>query len=703
MNKTDRKILWRVYILYFLMLLFGLLIVGKALYIQIKEGEELIAKAEEQEMRYFSIEATRGNILSDNGDLLVTTIPVFEIRLDIASPHITDEMFNKNIDSLSMLLSELFRDRSSYQYKQYLSKARRANNRYLLLKREIFFEELKQLREFPIFRLGRYRGGFIVIPKNKREYPYGELARRTLGYVNLEEELKVGLEGAYSNVLQGVEGKQLRRRIANGDWKPVRDENEVEPKNGKDIVTTIDVNLQDVAEDALLRHLREHGAYEGCVILMEVPTGSVKAIANLRYDSLTNKYNEYYNLAVGSGIEPGSTFKLASMIVALETAKVDLTDTLETGDGWTMYYGKTMKDVHKIRDGKITYREAFEYSSNVGISKMIVELFEDDPAAFVDGLYKLSIHEPLGIEIPGEGRPVIRHPDDTYWPKTRLPWMSIGYALKMTPLQILTLYNAVANNGVMVKPRFISEIRYAGRRLDGMEPEIINPSIASTGTIDTIRSLLEGVVLNGTGTILKNPHYSIAGKTGTAKISAGKEGYINPDYNASFAGYFPADDPMYSCIVVVNKPRNKSIYGGTVAAPVFKEIADKIYASKSWLGEKNILARNNNTKSLRVKGRKQTVINLLSNLDMPADHHVRAGEWISAESGGGTFNSAEMQIEAYRVPDVQGLTAKDATYLLEKMGLKVRIQGYGWVKKQSLQPGYPIKKEQTITLYMSTS
>lgn len=703
MTRNDRSILWRVYVLYFLVLVFGLLIVGRALFIQITEGEELMAKAEEQEMRYFSIEATRGNILSDHGDLLVTTIPVFEIRVDIASPHITNEIFNANIDSLSLGLSKLFGDRSTYQYKQYLSKARQANNRYLLLKREIDFEQLQQLREFPIFRMGRYKGGLIVIPKNKREYPYGTLAKRTLGYVNLEEDLKVGLEGAYSGVLKGIEGKQLRRRIANGDWKPVRDENEVEPQNGKDIVSTIDVNLQDVAEDGLKRHLEEHGAFEGCVVLMEVATGEIKAIANLRYDSIAGKYVESYNLAIGSGIEPGSTFKLASMIVALETGKVNLNDTVDTGDGWIVYYGKTMKDVHKVRDGKITYRESFELSSNVGISKMIMELFEDDPAAYVDGLYKLSINNPLGVEIPGEGKPLIRHPNDEYWPKTRLPWMSIGYALRMTPLQVLTLYNAVANNGVMVKPKFIREIRYAGQKLEKFETEIINPSICSQQTIDTVQSLLEGVVMRGTAQVLKNPHYSIAGKTGTAKISAGRRGYINPDYNASFVGYFPADEPMFSCIVVVNKPRNKSIYGGTVAAPVFREIANKIYASKTGLGEKNILARNTEIQPVRLRGLSGPMEDILKSLDFQYDSASNGKEWLSVESSNSHYNSTGIMIDKLRIPDVKGLTARDASYLLQKLGLKVRIEGHGWVKKQSLQPGKYLKKGETITLYMSTS
>lgn len=703
MNRSDRTILWRVYILYFLILIFGLMIIGKALYIQISEGEELMAKAEEQEMRYFSIEATRGNILSDNGDLMVTTIPVFEIRLDMASPHITDEIFSANIDSLAYRLSKLFRDHPAYQYKLKLSQARRDNNRYLLLRREINFEELQQLRTFPILREGRFQGGLIVIPKNKREYPYGTLAKRTLGYVNLDGR-KVGLEGAYTEVLEGVEGKQLRRRISNGDWKPVRDENEVEPQNGKDIVTTIDVNLQDVAEDGLYRHLVEHGAYEGCVILMEVATGEIKAIANLRYDSTLSDYREIFNMSVGMAIEPGSTFKLASMIAALETGKLDLNDTIDTGDGWTMYYGKTMKDVHKMRDGKITYREAFEQSSNVGISRMIVNLFEENPAEYVDGLYKLSINEPLGIEIPGEVPPVIKHPRDEYWPKTRLPWMSIGYALTITPLQMLTLYNAVANNGVMVKPKFVSEIRYAGQTLERQPAEVINPSICSQRTLDTVRTLLEGVVERGTAQLLKNPHYSIAGKTGTAKIAAGSKGYTQPDYNASFAGYFPADDPMFSCIVVVNKPRNKRIYGGTVAAPVFKEIADKVYASQTSMGEKNTLASTGENYPLTLKGRKQPVHSILQALGFKADNSRDVnGEWITVELDKGIYRASGIAFEEGRVPDMKGYTARDAIYILERLGLNVRVEGYGWVRKQSLQPGGHISKGETITLYLSAT
>jgi len=707
MNRERKDILWRVYLLYFGLLLFSIAIIGKAAVIQIKEGSELLAKAKEQELRYFNIEANRGNILSDNGSLLATTIPVFEIRMDVASTNISDELFNEKKDSLAAGLSRILGDRSPYQYKKDLSRARLANNRYYLIKRRVTYEKLKDIRHLPIFRLGRYKGGLIVISKKERELPYRDLAKRTIGYANIQENIKVGLEGAYTDILKGIEGKQLRRRISDGEWKPVGDGNDIEPKNGMDIITTIDVNLQDVAEHALLEHLKEHQATQGCVVLMEVSTGAVKAIANLLYDSTIRKYKESYNYAIGASIEPGSTFKLASMIAAMEKGKIDLNDTVDTGDGWIVYSGYTMKDVHKIRDGRISYREAFEHSSNVGISKICKAIFDDNPAEFVDILYSMSLNQPLGIEIPGEGIPNIKHPDsdNTYWAATDLAWMSIGYTIQLTPLQVLTFYNAIANDGEMVKPRFIREINYAGRTIETVETEVINPEICSAETIDSVKSLLEGVIQRGTAKILRNPHYTIAGKTGTAKIAMGRHGYTERIYNASFVGYFPSDNPQYSCIVVVNKPQSGKIYGGTVAAPVFKEIADKIYATSMDISPMDIdPAIEGISHSIDVKGRKSVIDLLLAELDYQNNGNAYGEEvWARVHAGKSEYSKSPMILKKNIVPDVKGLSSRDAVFLLEKHGLTPKIQGSGWVQKQSLPNGAHFTTGDIITLYLSRS
>jgi len=694
--------LWRVYLLYFMVLIFGLFIFGKAIYIQAVESDELALKADEQELRYFNIEATRGNILARNHALLATSIPIFEARMDPNSDPISDKFFNDNIDSLSIYLSHLFKDKSARTYKNELVKARINNNRYYLIRRKVTYEELKQLRKFPIIEKGRYGGGLIIIPKTIREYPYKNLARRTLGYERVEEDLKVGLEGAYSEYLAGQNGQQLRRKLNNGDWIPIADKNELEPSMGKDIVSTIDVNIQDVAEHALHEHLIEHRAFQGCAVLMEVATGEIRAIANLRYDSTDNIYKESYNYAIGASIEPGSTFKLASLIAILETGKVLLTDTVDTGDGWTVYHGKTMRDVHKIRDGKITCREAFEQSSNVGVSKITEKLFDANPGQYIGFIRKMSLDQTLGIEIPGEGKPVVMDPTDKKnWSATSLTSMSIGYGVQLTPLQTLTFYNAVANGGTMVRPMFIKEIRKSGKTIQTFEPEILNKSICSNRTIDSVQSLLEGVVDHGTAKVLNSSIYQIAGKTGTAKIADKNRGYTNK-YNASFTGYFPADNPKYSCIVVVNRPLSGKIYGGNVAAPVFKEIADKVYATHLDIPQHKSDHENNVLNPTTAVGYRDdiTIICNALNIAVPAQPEV---DWVSISNINNTISFKPKTTSIERVPNVTGMTARDAMFILESFGLKPVINGRGKVLRQSLVAGSIIKQGEEILLNLSTN
>ncbi|VAW27183.1 Cell division protein FtsI [Peptidoglycan synthetase], partial [hydrothermal vent metagenome] len=383
MGNNKKVILPRVYLVYFLTLIFGFLIIGKMMYIRYKEGPALVAKAQKQEIKIFSLKADRGNILSDKDNLLATSVPVFEIRMDVASGHISNALFDRNIDSLAYRLASLFKDRSQAFYRKILRKARAQGNRYLLIHRHVNYSQLKQLRTFPIFRKGKNKGGFIAIQKTKRRLPFGQLAARTIGYENRKEHLFVGLEGAYSNVLTGVNGKQIRRRINDGAWLPIHDENEIEPQNGKDVLTTLDMNLQDVAENALLKQMIKHEAEMGTAVLMQVKTGDIKAIANLRYNKNSGTYLESYNMAIGEKYEPGSTFKLASVISALDDHKFKLSDTVSVKKGYVVYYGRTLRDVHVIGDGMITIRQAFEHSSNVGISKVIQKAYKNDPSKFI--------------------------------------------------------------------------------------------------------------------------------------------------------------------------------------------------------------------------------------------------------------------------------------------------------------------------------
>jgi cell division protein FtsI (penicillin-binding protein 3) len=705
MKDPKRDILWRVYLVYFLALIFAIIVIYRAAYLQFTLKEEMAERAKAQEIKYFPIEALRGNILARDGSLLALSIPDFEIRMDMSTEVVLPDLFNAKIDSLSIMLADLFKDKSASKYKADLFTARSNGNRYFLIQNHVKYDELKKLKTFPIFRNGKYRGGLIVIRKTKRELPYKDLARRTIGFENPAESLFVGLEGAYSNDLKGYDGLQLKRRISQGEWIPVNDNPEVAPRDGKDIITTIDINIQDLAESGLARHLEEHKAFQGCAILMEVKTGQIRAIANLRYNPSDDEYEEIYNYSIAEAVEPGSTFKLASMLAALESGKVKLSDMYYVGNGRTQYYNRWMVDSHRPESEFMTVQRIFEESSNVGVSKIITSVFGNQPEAYIELLRKMSLGKPLGIEIPGEGKPYLKDPSDKkYWYGTSLPWMSIGYELTLTPLQTLTLYNAVANNGVMVKPQFVSEIREGGQIIKKFEPEIINPSICSSPTLTMARILLEGVVTDGTGSVLKDSTYKIAGKTGTALIADGVTGYEDKKYNASFVGYFPADNPKYSCIVVVNRPEAGKIYGGAVAAPVFKEIADKVYATQLDIHdqqERNFFAVIPLPASAR--GYYQDIYASLTSMSYAVRKPSHNPEWASMDSSRTGILLQPVNFGNDTVPDLSGMTAKDAVYMMEKAGISAVIRGKGIVSGQSIPPGSPLINESKIILMLGDS
>lgn len=700
--ETRNDILWRVYLVYFGMLIFGVAIIAKIFYIQFYEGETLKTKAQTQELTAFNLEANRGNILADDGSLLATSVPIFEVRMDVASTLISDKQFESQVDSLALGIALIFKS-SKNQIKNKLIRARKDGNRYFLIKRKVTYDQLKALRKLPILRDGKYRGGLIVIQKTKRVLPFDELAARTIGYENKAENLFVGLEGAYTDVLTGTDGKQVMRRINHGDWIPIHDENEVDPRDGLDILSTIDINIQDVAESALLRELLNNKAFQGCAVVMEVQSGHIKAIANLRYDSTDGKYKETYNYAIGESIEPGSTFKLASIITALEDKKIRLTDSLVTGEGYTSFWGRPLKDVHKIGNGRITVRDAFEHSSNVGISKLINEAYKEHPSEFIEGLYDLSLNKKLGLKIKGEGNPFIKHPKNKQsWYGTSLPWMSIGYELQITPLQTLCLYNAVANKGSMVKPMFITEIRDGGVTQERFETTIINRNIASKNTIDSAQSLLEGVVLRGTAkNVFKNAPYKVAGKTGTAQIAVGGS-YNKTNYNATFVGYFPADHPRYSCIVVINNPSSGRYYGGSVSAPVFKEIADKLYATSLVLDIENDIQDTDAPRPASATAASYDDLKTVyTTLGIPIKDQSGGLEWVTSNCSEETISLKAKKFANNLVPNVKGMKARDAIFLLENLGLKTSISGRGFVRDQSLKAGSRITKDQHIDLQLS--
>jgi cell division protein FtsI (penicillin-binding protein 3) len=703
-NVKDIK--WRVYTVYFLLFGAGVAVLVQLFRIQLVEGTALRNKAFSLATEMRPVQATRGNILADDGSMLATSVPVYDIRMDMKAQGVSNDFFRKNIDSLAYCLSNLFRDKTALDYKQMLVNARRRGDRYFLVRRRIDFNQLQEAKTFPIFRNGRYKGGVVFEKKDIRKMPFGFLAQRSIGYTR-EQVKPVGLEGAYDDYLTGSKGVRLEKRLAGGVWMPVSDENEVEPEDGLDVHTTLDINIQDVASTALLRQLTLNNAEHGCVVLMEVKTGHIKAISNLTRNT-DGSYSEQYNYAIGESTEPGSTFKLASLLTAIDDGFVKITDTVDTKDGTVSYYGITMHDTKDGGYGKITVKRAFEVSSNVGISKIISRNYSKNPQQFVDKLARMKLNVPLGLEIAGEGRPRIKMPNDTVnrWTGITLTQMSIGYEVLMTPLQILNFYNAVANNGTMIRPMFVTHLGKNGKVVKEFRTEVLNEKICSDNTLKQVREMLEGVVEEGTGTNLKSAAYKIAGKTGTARIANSNLGYKSTDaitYQASFVGYFPADNPLYSCIVVVNSPSQSGYYGNVVAGPIFREIADKVYSNRidthkeinisKFIGQKQAPASLN--------GYRSDLLTVFATLGLPVKETAGEGEWVTTQAQGKSIITRTSAIDAInnkKVPAVVGMGLQDALFLLENSGLKVEVIGKGAIKWQSIPPGTLINQNTVITL-----
>jgi cell division protein FtsI (penicillin-binding protein 3) len=632
---------------------------------------------------------------------LATSIPKYEIRFDTKSDALTTDYFNENVDSLAIELSRMFPEKSRSTFLTELKTARKKGARYHLIRRNVKFTELIKIKEFPIFRKGKYKGGFIYTQQNKRVKPFNILAARTIGYER-EGVKPVGLEGAFSKELSGVNGRQWMQKIAGGVWMPIDENGGKEAEDGSDIYTTIDVNIQDVAENALLNQLQTHQADHGCVALMEVSTGDIKAIANLKRNK-NGIYYEGYNYVLGESTEPGSTFKLASLMAAFEDGYLDLDDMVDTENGTTKFYDLTMRDSHHGGYGKISIKESFVKSSNVGISKEINRVYSNNPQEFVDRLYKMDLNKKLGVKIAGEGAPLIKSSDDETWSGVSIPWMSIGYEVQMTPLQILTFYNAVANDGKMVKPKFVKEVRQSGMLVKRFDTEVINNSICSKKTIKMAKEMLEGVVESGTGRNLKNSRYKIAGKTGTAQIANAKYGYkydSRVSHQASFVGYFPADNPRYTCIVVVNAPTQNVYYGNLVAGPIFKEVADKVYASSIHIHDE--LKTKENLAVSRIPYAKDGYYadfsKIYSTLNIKTSQSGTNPRWAKVSTSENEVKIYKKVIPPIYVADVKGMSIRDAVYILENQGLRVAFTGNGVVTKQSIQAGNKIIKGEKIIL-----
>lgn len=656
----------RLYLFAFVMLLVVIGVLTKLFIIQFAQGDEYRRLAKSRTIKDVIVPANRGNVYSADGSLLATSIPKYTIRFDAVAPNAED--FQKHIFDLSDSLSSMLGDHTT-DWQNKLRKARASKSRYLFIAKDLSFTQYVRIKNFPLFSLGANKGGIIIENKVVREHPMGSIAERTIGDYrsNAEGQFNpIGIEGSFNNELKGVDGKQIVQKFARGQWKPIDNFSYKEPQDGYDIISTIDVYIQDIAHHALLKQLQNYEADHGCVVVMETKTGEVKAIANLGRGS-HGDYYERMNYAVGEKQDPGSTFKLFSMMALLDDKKVDTSKVYDSYNGVITINGRSVRDSNGRGYGKISLAEGFEKSSNTIIVQAIQESYKNNPNQFVKRVNDLGLNKPLGIPIVGEAKPSIPQPTDKSWSAISLPWMGYGYGLNITPLQTLTYYNAIANNGEMVKPLFVKEIRNWNKTIVKYDKEIIHPKVCSDETLAQLKDLLKRVVEHGTGKGLYSPNFSMAGKTGTAQIDYHK-GSEEMYYASSFAGFFPADNPKYSCVVVIHKPNvARGYYGGDVAGPVFKRIAQKIFTD---VPSTNEIKRINN-----IVGRQQSEYNKYQ----------------------------KMQHNQNQIPNVHGMAGMDAIALLENFGLKVKTSGNptGKVKRQSLNPGTKFSSNQTIIIEFS--
>ena len=666
MAVEDKYISYRTYLVAFFIFMMAIAIAVKLTNIQWVDGDHYRELAKERTVKNFVIPANKGNIYSADGSLLATSIPNYTIRFDAVTP--TNEAFEKNVkllsDSLGMMLNK-----SSSTIQNEIRKAREHKNRYYLIAQGLSFTEYMKIKGFPLFNLGAYKGGIIVEQKTIRKHPIGQIAERTIGY---ERKLTgysdgKGIEWAYREFINGKDGKILKQKIAKGQWKPIRDVNEVEPQDGYDVISTIDVYIQDIAHHALLKQLEEYEADHGCVVVMETKTGQVKAISNLGRAN-DGTYYETTNYAYAESHEPGSTFKLVDLIAILEDKVADTSTVYDSHGGIMTYSGRKVRDSHEGGYGKVSLARGFELSSNTVMVQAVYNNYKSNPTKFVNHINSFGLNKKLGLAFKGEGRPRIPQPSDKDWSNISLPWMAFGYGVSVTPLQTLTFYNAVANNGIMVKPMLVTEIKAWDKTIKKYNTEVINPKICSDETLNKVQAVLENVVKRGTASKLYSKDFSMAGKTGTAAVNYAKNGGQDKHYASSFVGYFPADNPRYSCIVVVHEPNTASnnYYGADVAGPVFKRIAQKIFTD---------------TPST----------NVIKKLDRPNPKQ---------ESNYNAYD-LKMQKKHNVIPNVKGMAGMDAVALLGNLGLKVKIVGVGKVKKQSLQAGQNIVKNSSILLELS--
>lgn len=708
--EIKKDILWRVYICFIAMMIVSIAIIGKAFYIQQVQGAYWQGISDSMHTHVEEIDADRGTIYSEDGEMLSTSVPQFDIYIDFAAEYLRNnngKVFSDNVDSLSICLSNLFKDKTAAEYKSLLKKGYRSKNRYFSLMKKVNFEQYQQMKNFPLIRLGRNKSGFIAETKNIRLNPYQMLAFRTIG-LERQNSQKIGLEQSYDTTLKGTTGKRLVRYIAGGVPVPVNENEDfdIEPKNGNDVITTLDTHIQEVAENALMKIVSDNEAMYGCAVVMETETGKIKAIANLgrRPDGT---YWEDYNYAMRA-TEPGSTIKLATLLSVLDNGAVNVNDMVEVGSAGHAFVGvRDVNDAERAPKPIMSVKECFAHSSNVGMSKIAYKSFASQPDKFLKYLHTYHMDSITGIDLKGEGKPILPKISRSNEGLHAMVTMSFGYAIQVTPLQTLTLYNAVANNGRMMKPYLVSSIQSNGAVIQHFEPVVLRDSICKPSTIKAAQESMHMVTTEGTAkAVFKDFPFPVAGKTGTAHVADGTYGYDDGVYQASFVGYFPANKPKYTCIVVVKtKPFSALHFGGQLAAPVFKEIALRLMTTDVRNADstaKFLIAKRKDSVNYMYAGMQDDIKYTMQKIGLHYADSSRSNDGYAKVYRG---NAQPVVVSAAmpkkNMPSLNGLGLKDALYICENMGLKVRVNGMGKVISQSVNAGTVINKGQTVTIELN--
>lgn len=688
-NNIKKSITWRVVFGMGVVVLFAFWVSFQMFRIQLVEGDKWLAMSDSITIRHQDISPARGNIYSDNGSLLSTSMPIYEIRWDATV--VNDDTFQFYVNELAQQLARLFPDKTSSYYKSKLNTAKKSKSRYVLIRRKVNYHQQKTMRDFPIFRKGRYRGGFMAELNTKRVKPAGNLAFRTIGY-RTKDNPGVGLERTYNIDLGGVKGKRLVQKISGG-YRPLNDENLIEPKNGRDIHTTINIDFQEIAQRSLEKSLIKHKADHGCVIVMEVSTGKIKAISNLSKRE-EGVYSEQYNYSIGESYEPGSVWKVFSAMAAFEDELISLNDSMDIQNGVREYFGKKMQDSDKGRFKKMSFKQAFARSSNVAFSSVIFDNYSSKPNNYISHLKKLDLDKPTGIEILGEPDPFLNHPASSSWSQLTLPWLAIGYENQHTPLQLLTAYNGIINDGIMIRPQIVSSVTDAGIVIKDNDNSSQTVRVCSEETSNKIKELTAEVFISGSARNVRSDVVTMGGKTGTAQI-ASSSGYQKAKmYNASFVGHFPAMKPEYSIYVMVNKPSNGIFYASYVAAPVFSEVAKKIFTISVKKEIEDSLTYKPNYHAGFFKDIQAINIQLGYAMDeTPSSDFV----WVDSENS----KTEDVLVEEGKMPNFKNFGVKDAVYVSELLGLKPIVAGRGRVVEQSPKPGAEIHKSQTVYIRLN--